>query len=111
MRSPARPLVCLAALTMFPPAHATTANVDLATSGTPAGFDELTRERESLVDIYFGGRKIGEALVTTKPGSLQFKSASEVLDKIPDLIPSPELTSMLGTELPTNSDAICKPGN
>jgi Mat/Ecp fimbriae outer membrane usher protein len=111
VRSPARPFLCLAALTINPPAHAGTANVDLATRGTPAGFDELTRERESLVDIYLGGRKIGEALVTTKPGSLQFKSARDVLDKIPDLIPSPELIDRLGAELPTNSDVVCRAGN
>ncbi len=110
-RSFVRNVLCLAALTINPPAHAGTANVELGTTGTPAGFDELARARENLVDIYFGGRKVGEALVITKPGSLQFKSARDVLEKIPELIPSPELTSILTAELPTNDDAVCRAGN
>jgi hypothetical protein len=111
VRNLVRPFFCLAALTINAPANAGTSNVELGTSGTPAGFDELARERENLVDIYFGGHKVGEALVVTKPGVLQFKSGQEVLDKIPELIPSPELTSLLRGELPTNSDAVCRAGN
>jgi hypothetical protein len=110
-RNLVRPFFCLAALTINAPANAGTSNVELGTSGTPAGFDELARERENLVDIYFGGHKVGEALVITKPGALQFKSVHEVLDKIPELIPSPELMSSLAGELPTNSDAVCRAGN
>jgi hypothetical protein len=105
-----RQFLCLAALTISAPLWAGTANVELGTTGTPTGFDELERPRESLVDIYFGGRKVGEALVTTKPGSLRFHSADDVLGKIPELAASAELRSLLATELPTNSNAVCRDG-
>lgn len=108
MRSLIRDLLCLAALTISGAAHSGTANVELATTGTPAGFDELERPREGLVDIYFGGRKLGEALVTTRPGYLKFRSVEDLLAKIPQLIPSAELRSALAGELPANSGAVCR---
>lgn len=106
----ARQVLCLAALTISGAAHGGTANVELGTSGTPAGFDELERPRESLVDIYFGGRKVCEALVVAMPGSLRFRSADDVLGRIPELVPSPELRSALTDELATNSNAVCRGG-
>jgi hypothetical protein len=111
MRSLSRHILRLTALTINTAASAGTENVELEATGTPPGFDELARQRESLVDIYFGGRKVGEALVTTKPGSLQFKSPTDVLAQIPEIIPSPDVSSALAGALPTNNDAVCRKAN
>jgi hypothetical protein len=105
-----RHFLCLGALTISGSVWAATANVELAATGTPAGFDELERPRESLVDIYFGGRKVGEALVTTRPGSLRFRSVEDLLGKIPQLNPSREIKSALAGDLPTNGKALCHEG-
>jgi len=110
MRRLARHVLCLAALTISDTASAGTVNVELGTSGTPAGFDEFAHPRESLVDIYFGGRRVGEALVIARPGSVRFRSADDLLGKIPELVPSPELSLALAAELPTNANALCRGG-
>jgi len=111
MRSPIRHILWLLALTINAPAIAATANTDLATDGVPAGFSELASSRVSLVDVYFGGRKIGEAFAVTEPGRLRFRSPDEILAKIPEMIAVPELKSAIASELPTNSHSACSASN
>jgi hypothetical protein len=78
--------------------------------GVPAGFSELTRDRDMLVDVFFGGRNIGEARVTTRPGYLTFKDPEVVLALIPNLERSPELSNALAAEMPTNTALVCAQG-
>ncbi|MFL6786662.1 MAG: TcfC E-set like domain-containing protein, partial [Sphingomicrobium sp.] len=92
-------------------AVAATSNVSLSTTGTPPGFSELESAHEALVDVYFGGRKLGEALATTRPGLLRFRSPRDVLASLPRVISSPEITAAFGAELPTNSNAVCSSTN
>lgn len=79
--------------------------------GAPAGFDELERPREILVDVYYGDRKIGEAMAVASPGRLRFVDPGRLLALVPNLIPSPELGAALSGELPTNAGLACSPGN
>src|SRR5579872_6172641 len=112
MRRTTGQLLCLHALTMFCAKGAdAAAAAHFASTGAPPGFDELARTREVLVDIYFGDRKVGEALALTRPGWLKFKSPAEVLPKLPQVIVSPQLAAALGGELPTNSSLVCSPSN
>jgi len=92
-------------------AIAATSNVSLSTTGTPQGFGELERSHEALVDVYFGGRKVGEALATTRPGILRFRSPGEVIASLPRVISGPELNAAIAAELPTNSEAVCSSTN
>ena len=71
MRTIARLAFCLLALTMNARAVAGTANVAIVAAGTPPGFSELATSRVALVDIYFGDRKVGEALADIQPGLLE----------------------------------------
>ena len=103
-------LPCLVALTMSAPAVAAAARAAISATGTPDGFAELETARPTLVDVYFGNQKVGEALADTQPGLLKFRSPSEVLAKLPQIIVTPELTSRLSGELPTNSASVCSPG-
>jgi len=98
----------LLALTMILPGSAGAAS--FVSSGIPEGFDELATSREVFVDVYFGGRKVGEALAVTRPGYLRFKSPG-VLLTLPDVIQAPQLTSTLSGELPVNGQAICSQSN
>ena len=52
--------LCLATLTINCAAKAAHADAaSLVSVGTPDGFEELATDRQVLVDVYFGGSKIG----------------------------------------------------
>lgn len=105
-----RAILCLLALLVSSSALATS-TVSLQSSGPPPGFEELEQPREVLVDLYFGDRKIGEALATAKLGSLRFRNPQEVIARIPNLKPSPDLLRALAGDLPTNSKLVCSKSN
>lgn len=75
--------------------------------GIPQGFGELAGERELLVDLYFGGAKIGEGRVVARPGSVQFKDPAKLLALVPNLEPSAEVAAALAGQLPANADRVC----
>lgn len=95
---------------MNQPARAASAGIAFA-SEAPPGFAGLAAPREALVDIYFGGRKVGEALALTGPGRLRLRSPDEVLARLPDLIGTPEVRAALSADLPTNGQAVCSVSN
>ena len=100
---------CLSLLTIFAAATSAAA-VSAAFSveaGTPSGFDELTRDREMLVDVFFGGNKIGEARVIAAPGKLRFKEPDQVLKAIPNVDLSNELAAAFAADFPTNAGLVC----
>jgi hypothetical protein len=99
------------ALTINAPAGAHAGAATLHATGTPPGFGELASEREALVDVYFGGGKVGEALATTRPGILRFRNPEALAARLPRLIAAPELLSALSADLPTNSAAVCSVSN
>lgn len=105
-------LLCLALLTMFATAAAATSSgtVTIESSGTPEGFDELAAEREMLVDVFYGGRRAGEARVLVRPGFLQFKRPELLAGLIPNLKVGPELQAALGRDFPTHTDLVCSSG-
>jgi hypothetical protein len=111
MRSFLRPIAAWLALAAAPAAAAGSANVLLQTSGTPPGFADLAGTRELVVDVYFGGNKIGEALATARPGWLRFRSGGDLLAMLPQVIASSEIEAALQSELPTNSAMACGAGN
>ncbi|HSQ99939.1 MAG TPA: hypothetical protein VLM36_08480, partial [Sphingomicrobium sp.] len=79
-------------------------------AGLPAGFSELAREHELLVDIFFGGQKVGEARVIARPGSVRFKDPEAVLALIPNVATSPGLREALAGDLPSNAGLVCAEG-
>lgn len=101
---------CLALLTIFPSAAWASdgaAGAHVEARGVPPGFGELARDRELLVDLYFGGAKIGEARVIARPGSVQFKEPAQLLSLIPNVEPSAALAAALAAELPANANLLC----
>src|SRR5688500_4047921 len=107
MRHPIRNILCFIALTMNAPAVAQRSNGAFEAVGTPSGFGELAAPRITLVDVYFGDRKVVETFAVTQPGRLRLRSAGEILAKLPEAIGTPELSSALAGELPSNAQAAC----
>jgi Mat/Ecp fimbriae outer membrane usher protein len=83
----------------------------IQSAGVPPGFDDLARPHELLVDIYFGGSKVGEAMAVASPGKLRFTDPQKVLAFVPQVAASPRLIAALEGDLPTHSELICSPGN
>lgn len=107
MRCIAHLALWLAMLTINAPAAAGAASATFATTGTPAGFDGLASARVSLVDVYFGERKVGETLAVTKPGTLQFRAPGDVLAMLPQVVAAPALKLELAADLSTNTHLAC----
>ena len=114
------PFLCLSLLTTFGnralAAETTAADLTLAagaasarieTVGVPADFADLAGPRELLVDVYFGGRKVGETRIVAAPGEVRIKSPREVLALIPNVITSADLTSAAADPLPSNAALVC----
>lgn len=81
------------------------------TVGAPEGFDSLTGPQKTLVDVYFGDRKIGQAAVTYQPGSLRFENPDRVTALLPQLTdPGIVRASLAASELASNAHKICTPG-
>jgi hypothetical protein len=89
-------------------AEAASAKIEAA--GIPPGFNELARQRDVLVDIYFGGRKVGEARALVRPGYLKITDPDKLLAILPNIDPTAELSATLSDELPTNAGLVCPEG-
>ncbi|HEY8593337.1 MAG TPA: TcfC E-set like domain-containing protein [Sphingomicrobium sp.] len=73
----------------------------------PDGFEQLGRPRALLIDVYFGGEKIGEARVIARPGFIRFGDPTKVSALIPDLADRNQLVRALSGELPSHADLAC----
>src|SRR5438105_15916580 len=49
----------------------------------PTGFEALLRPQTNVVDVFFGGRRVGDALATFEPGTLRFADAKAVVTLLP----------------------------
>jgi hypothetical protein len=109
-----RPIACIAALggsLLASQAAQPACAAAIHSAGAPAGFDALERPREILVDVYFGDRKLGEAMAVASPGTLRFLEPGKLLALLPDLSGSPQILATLSSELPSHPELVCSPGN
>ena len=79
------------------------------TAAAPQGFEDLTAERELVLDAYFGGRKIGEVRATVSPGTLAFAHPELVAAMVPDVADPAALASALSGPLPSHVALACGP--
>lgn len=75
--------------------------------GVPREFADLASPRELLVDVYFGGQKVGETRIVSRPGFVQFRDPVSVVGFIPNVMVPEKLTAALVRELPSNVDRLC----
>jgi hypothetical protein len=80
---------------------------DFLVSSTPPGFDDLAQPREILVDVYFGGKKVGDAIAVARPGFLQFRDPRKVVALIPNLANAADLANAYTGDLPAHADLVC----
>jgi hypothetical protein len=80
---------------------------NLAAAGPPPGFEELARPREIVVDIFFGGKKRGEAVAVSRPGFLHFRDPAAVAALVPDAADPAALASAFAGDLDTHSELVC----
>ena len=72
------------------------------TMAAPPGFEDLAAERQLLLDVWFGGRKLGEARVRVAPGLLTFEDPAAVAALVPEVARPLELRQALEGALETN---------
>ena len=84
---------------------------DLAsfTASAPEGFEELTSERDVVLDAYFGGRKVGEVRAAISPGFVTFTDPQLLARLIPDVALLPQLVAGLSGPMPANVSLACGP--
>lgn len=73
----------------------------------PQGFSGLTSPQLGVVDLYFGGRRIGSADVRHRPDELTFLSPETVLRLLPDIIETEAVVEVLSAPLSPNSNLVC----
>jgi hypothetical protein len=95
-------LIGITVLGMAGPASATNLSAD-----KPEGFDILLLPQSTMVDVYYGGQRVGAAMAEYSPGKIRFKSPSATLALLPRLKNIGPLLTALDGELPTHADRAC----
>ena len=80
------------------------------TMAAPSGFDDLAAERLLLLDVYFGGRKLGEASARISPGLVTFEDPGAVAALVPGVARPLELRQSLTGPLDTHVSRLCGSG-
>jgi hypothetical protein len=73
----------------------------------PQGFEDLAAERKTVLDVYAGGIKLGEARATIRPGIVRFDDARAVAQLVPDVADLAQLAAALSGSLPSNAGLAC----
>ena len=80
----------------------------IESAGVPAGFGELARDHDQLVDVYYGGHRIAEARVVVSPGHLRFREPQQLLQGVPNVTDAnDELANAFAADFATNTRLIC----
>ena len=64
-----------------------------------------------LVDVYFGGRKVGTAIALSRPGFIQFRDPQKVAALVPNATSAVDLANALSGDLPAHGDLVCAQSN
>jgi hypothetical protein len=78
--------------------------------GAPAGFDQLLATQEAMVDVYLGGRVVGQTRLRYSSGKVTFLNVDAVLALVPDLVDVPTArTALARAELDAHPELVCPP--
>ena len=77
------------------------------TTGIPANFDDLAGPREVVLDIYFGGKPLGEARALIRPGFVRFRDPASAAALLAPFGDTARIEAVLREELPSNSGRAC----
>lgn len=87
------------------PAHAS-AEYSIVASA-PEGFSELQGPRDVVVDVFFGGRRLGDARANVQSGTIRFKDPQAVAGMLADYADPGRLSAFLAKDMQANSDRAC----
>lgn len=76
-------------------------------STAPEGFEELSSEREVVLDAFFGGVKIGEVRAKLTPGMIEFSDPDGLVQLLPLAAGSARVREIFAGELPSNVSRAC----
>lgn len=77
------------------------------TSGTPSKFEDISGPRDVVVDVYFGGRSLGEARAVIRPGFVRFSDPEAVATLLAAHGDGSRILKILESEMPSNSGRVC----
>jgi hypothetical protein len=77
------------------------------TTGVPANFDDLSGPREVVVDVYFGGKPLGEARALIRPGMVRFRDPAAVASLLAPHGDANRIEQALQGDLPSNAERVC----
>jgi hypothetical protein len=83
------------------------ASAAVLSADRPDGFDILLLPQTTMVDVYYGGQRVGSAMAEYTPGKIRFKSPSGTLALIPHVTNAGPLLNALEGDLPTHADRAC----
>jgi len=103
--------IAAAALTIVPyAANAEPTPAAKIEIGQPAGFDTLLQPQQAVVDIFSGGRLIGQSRVRYTPGKLSFLDIDPLIALIPDVLDRPAVRAALAApDLDSHVGLLCPP--
>ncbi len=73
----------------------------------PPGFEDLVRPQTTEVDVYYGNEKVGSALATYSPDSIELAYPEDVVALIPYLIDPVVITQALSGAINTHASEVC----
>lgn len=77
----------------------------------PEGFEGLMESQETLADVFFGGRSIGQARITHKPGILTFADPAAIVRNLPGLRDPATVEWALTGALDAHRSLVCSPAH
>lgn len=84
------------------------AEAPFITTSEPDGFSSLVKDQTLLVDVYFGGARRGEAMVSVDPETVRFLDVDALLKLFPELTERTVIEDALtGSKLSSHSELVC----
>ena len=80
-------------------------------AAAPAGFDHLLAPQRGVVDVYFGGRRVGQAEAVFSPGAFRFVHVAAVISLLRDIVDRVSVGLALSEPLDPNASRVCTAGD
>jgi len=86
------------------------ADVPTIVTSEPDGFSILVKDQTLLVDVYFGGSRRGETMVSVDPDTVTFIDVGGLLDLFPELTDFAAIQRELkNSKIDSHSELVCTP--
>ena len=79
-------------------------------AAAPAGFDQLLAPQHGVVDVWFGGKRVGQAEAVFAPGEFRFVDAAALTALLPDITDRARVGAALGLPLDPHAARACSGG-